>query len=77
MGVRILSDSHKTFDPKCHELAALFMSDNREAFPSEKYDALVNALASEIQQTIEDFIEYPDLSLKFLRESEERERERA
>lgn len=72
MGVRILSDHQKTFDPKCHELAALFMDDNREAFPANQYDALVNALASEIQSTIEDFIEYPDLSLKFLAEAEER-----
>lgn len=65
------------FDAKCHELAAVFMDDNREAFPAEKYDALVNALAQEIQDTIEGFIEFPDLSLKFLREAEERKAERA
>ena len=65
------------FDTKCHELAAVFMADNREAFPADKYDALVDALAQDIQDAIEIFIEYPDLSLKFLREAEERKAEDA
>lgn len=63
------------FDTKCFDLAEVFMADNRQAFPAEKYDALVQQLAQEIQDTIEGFIEYPDLSLKYLREKEDRAKE--
>ena len=41
------------FDQKCYELAALFLEETSAAGNAD----LTVALASEIQQTIEDFIE--------------------
>jgi len=66
-----------TFDPRCLELAELFFTEERDRFPKAKHEALLNLLASDIQQTIEDFMGYPDLTLKHLDRTEERERERA
>ena len=40
-------------DPKCHELAAFFLEDDLPHAPEN----LVNALAEEIQDTIEDFLQ--------------------
>jgi len=44
--------SVKTFDSKCYDLASAFLEDEPALFT----DAKCNALAAEIQQTIEDFI---------------------
>jgi len=41
-----------TFDPKCYDLAELFLSDTSYAGNTE----IITALAAEIQETIEDFI---------------------
>jgi len=42
----------KTYDPKCHELAAFFLGDE----PDLHTEANIHALALEIQQFIEDEI---------------------
>ncbi len=42
----------KTYDPRCHELATLFLGDE----PELHNEANIHALALEIQQTIEDEI---------------------
>lgn len=44
----------KTFDSKCYELAEAFLTDS-DTFHLHS-EARCNALAAEIQQTIEDFI---------------------
>ena len=44
----------KTYDPKCHELAASFLSDE----PDLNTEAAKVTLASTIQQAIEDEIEF-------------------
>jgi hypothetical protein len=43
----------KTFDPRCHELAQLFLSDEPTSTPAD-----VNRLTAYIQQSIEDWIGY-------------------
>ena len=44
----------RTYDEKCYELAALFLGDEPSLHTHEKIDEL----AANIQQAIEDFIEY-------------------
>lgn len=44
----------KTYDPKCYELAALFLSD----CPEKNTEANRDQLAALIQRTIEDDIEF-------------------
>lgn len=63
------------FDPKCLELAEAFFGDHRDDFPAAKHEALVKLLAQDIQDEIESFLEFPDLTLKHLERTEERERE--
>jgi hypothetical protein len=46
-----------SFDPKCYDLAELFLGDTSMAGNPE----IIAALAAEIQQTIEDFIADADL----------------
>lgn len=65
------------FDPKCLELAAAFFADHRAEFPAVAHDALVKLLAQDIQDEIEGFFEFPDLTMRHLRRREEREREDA
>ncbi len=45
----------KTFDPKCYELAALFLEDANMADVTR-----IAALAGEIQGVIEDFIQHQE-----------------
>lgn len=44
----------KSYDPRCYDLAAIFLGDE----PSIHNEANIHALALEIQQTIEDEIEF-------------------
>lgn len=44
----------QNFDPKCYDLADAFLSDHPQITSVE----LCNQLAAEIQQTIEDFLQY-------------------
>ena len=46
----------KTFDRKCHALAAAFLSD--EKLPAPLLDKAADDLAKQIQDLIEGFIEY-------------------
>lgn len=47
----------KTYDPKCYELAELFISDLKIA-SADAHKDLCHRLAIEIQEVIEGFIEY-------------------
>lgn len=49
-----MSSRINSYDPKCYELAAVFLSDE----PNLNTEAARVTLASEIQQRIEDEIEY-------------------
>lgn len=50
----------KTFDPRCHDLATLFLSDH----PALNTEAAKVTLASAIQQVIEDEIDFIQLMME-------------
>lgn len=63
-----------TYGQPVFDMAKEWMEDNRDIFPAADFDALVDLLARDLQSALEDFTEYPDLTLTHLRRMQERER---
>lgn len=59
-------------DPRVHALALFWMTESRDSFPAEDFDALVELLASDIQTAVEDFVneDYRDITMKHLRRTQ-------
>ena len=51
----------KTYDPRCHELAAIFLAEH----PTLNTDAAKHSLALEIQQCIEDEIYFMEKGVSY------------
>lgn len=60
---------YKLVDKTVMALARTWMEDNRGVFPPNDFDALTQALAEDIQSTMEDFVnpDYLEINLKALR----------
>lgn len=50
-----MKQRQKNYDPRCLDLAKVFLSDE---YPSERWDEDCDELAALIQTTIEDWIQY-------------------
>lgn len=63
------------FDTKCLDLAKDFFEDHVDDFPKNQHTALIDALAQDIQDAIEGFFEFPDLTMQHLARAKARKEE--